>query len=371
MALRKRRVEDRTPEDDLEHARARIAELVEREAEERTAELERRLSMARAESLSLLAAEERRIAEERRLAVAEREELAGVELTRKLAEVQHGVEQRLANWAVDLERAQQALASQLQALEQRQRHLIDEAEARVTTNAERLEAASEEHHAALARLRTELERATQETLSSATAELEGHAVERRRALHEVGDRLRRRERELSEQVEREQAESIRRIQSTFADVERRQVEQLKRSVDREAERFSEAAGLQFEAAIKTAREDAARRLARELDRAVAVFAREADTVLGERLAQVGDAGGQQLEKRLRQVTSGLERQRDEFVETLERRLSEAEAAVRERVQELSGMGEVERGVLEARLRELARRIDGVAERARARLAPLE
>ena len=39
--------------------------------------------------------------------------------------------------------------------------------------------------------------------------------------------------------------------------------------------------------MKSAREDAARRLARELDRAVHMFARE-ESVLAERLAQVAD-----------------------------------------------------------------------------------
>src|SRR5207237_259847 len=80
--------------------------------------------------------------------------------------------------------------------------------------------------------------------------------------------------------------------------------------------------------IKTAREDAARRLARELERAVGVFAREAESVLAERLAHVGDAGAQRLERRLSQIGAGLERQRDELVAALEQRLADAESQAR-------------------------------------------
>ena len=371
MALKRKGRDEDALEAAFEQARTRFAEMLEREAAERTAELERSLSLARAESASLLAAEERRIAEERRRAVAEREDQATIALGEKVAEVQHRVEQKLASWADDLERAQERLAAQLQTLEQRQRQLMDDADTRIASDAERLEQASEEHHGSVGRLRKELDRATQEAIAGASAELETHAAERRRALHEVGDRLRRRERDLNEQIEREQGEALRRIQDTLADVERRQVEQLKRAVDREAERFAEAAAEQFDAAIKTAREDAARRLARELDRAVAVFSREADSVLGERLSQVADAGVQHLEKRLRQIAAGLERQRDEFVEALERRLVDAEATLRDRVEAVNAEGRVERDVLDARLRELAARIDETAARARSKLGSLD
>ena len=45
----------------------------------------------------------------------------------------------------------------------------------------------------------------------------------------------------------------------------------------------EAAATQFDGMIRTAREEAARRLARELDLAVERFAREAESVLAERV----------------------------------------------------------------------------------------
>ena len=62
--------------------------------------------------------------------------------------------------------------------------------------------------------------------------------------------------------------------------------------------------------MRSAREEAATRLSRELDRAVETFARQADAVFAERLAQVGDAGQQRLEQRLRQAQNAFERQRE-------------------------------------------------------------
>src|SRR4051812_40372956 len=95
-------------DEQLAEAEARLRELVAHEVEERTAELQRTLARARADSISLLADEERRLAEERRREVAELEQRASAELTQKLVGVQERVEQRIAAWAQDLERAQAA-----------------------------------------------------------------------------------------------------------------------------------------------------------------------------------------------------------------------------------------------------------------------
>jgi hypothetical protein len=204
-------------------------------------------------------------------------------------------------------------------------------------------------------------------VAASSGELETHTAERRRALRELADRLARREAELNARIEREEQEALRRIQSSFGDVERRQVEQLKRVVERTAERFSELAGQQFEATVRTAREDAAQRLARELDRAVQAFARDAKSSLGEELARVTDVGAQRVDKRLQQITAGLERQRDEFVASLEQRLSQVELDFRSRIQSIADGAESDRAVLEERLQALQRRIDEAAASAEARL----
>jgi hypothetical protein len=207
------------------------------------------------------------------------------------------------------------------------------------------------------KLREEVARATQEAVTTGASELDTFAAERRRALHELNERIRRRERQLAELIEREETEAMRRIQAGFADVERRQIEQLDRVLKRATTSYSDAAAQQFADTVRGTREASATRLSRELDRSVQAFVREAQTVLSERMSQVGDAGAQRLERRLAEVSETLERQREEAVENFETRLTQAEQDLRRRLDVLSSDTEAERAVLEARLRELARKID--------------
>jgi hypothetical protein len=345
---------------EFDRAQSKLAELISTEAEERAADLERVLSRARAESIALLAEQERRIAEERRTSFLERERAAGAELTAALTQIQQQIEQRLQDWGRDLERSADAVRTRLVELGQRQRQVTADAETRIAADADRLKAESEEQRNAVVRLRGELQQALEETVAAARAEIEQHAVDRRRALHEIGERVRRREQEVMEAIEREEGEMLRRIQANLADVERRQVEQLERVVARAGAGYSDEAATQFANLIKSAREDAARRLSRELERAVTAFSREAEGVLAEQLAHVGDAGAQRLERRLSQITSTLEHQRDEFVATFESRLGDAEDDLRRRLAELAADAEAERAVLEARLQELSRKLDDAA-----------
>jgi hypothetical protein len=347
----------RRVDDQLARAQGRMNSLIAREADERNAELERTLARARADSASILAEQERRTAEERRASAAERSRVAEDELGKALTTAQQQVEGRLVAWRDDLERAQRGVADQLAQLAQRQKQLIAEAEARIATDAERLAAESEQQRASLVRLRDELARASQETVAAGSAELEGYASERRRSLHELNERIRKRERQLLELIEREETDATRRIQAGFADVERRQLEQLERIVSRATSSYSDAATQQFADTVKSSREAAAVRLSRELDRAVQAFAREAQTVLADRLGQVGDAGAQRLERRQAQVEAGLDRQRAEAIEAIESRLLQAEQELRRRLEALAADAEAERAVLDARLRELAKRLD--------------
>lgn len=350
-------------DDHLDTAIGRLSAAVEHETKKRAGELERTLARARADSSSLLAEQERHIADERRRIASEHESAAGAALAESLASAQRQVESRLQSWADDLDRQQRAVTDQLAKLAQRQGQLISEAEARIAADAERLEAESEQQRQGLMRLRDELTRAIQETVSAGHTDLDTYAAERRRALHELNERIRRRERSLSEQIEREETEATRRIQSSFADVERRQVEQLQRILGRATTSYSDAAAQQFADAIRASREEAATRLTRELDRAVQTFAREAERVLAERLAHVGDTGARRLEKRLSQIAAGLDRQRAEAIATFEQRLTSGEQELRRRIDVLMADAEAERAVLEARLHELARRIDEAIARA--------
>ena len=344
----------------LAETQAMLRALIDREAEERAAELERTLARARADSVSLLVEEERRIAEERRRAFAEREREVGASLTAALTATQAQVEQRLAGWAQDLDRAAEMTKARIAELVQRQKQLVSEVEARLATDAERLAADSEEQRTAVQRIRAELDKALDEVLTAARAEVDTHAADRRRALYELDERLRRRERELLERIEREEVEAAQRIGAGFEDVQRRQVEQMERITARAIATHSDDAAQQFAALVKSSREGAARRLSRELDRAVEVFAREAEGVLAERLAHVGDAGAQRLETRLADATKALERQRDERLGALDGRIVELEAEIRRRLEELGADAEAERAVIEARLQELLRRVDSAA-----------
>jgi hypothetical protein len=344
-------------EAELDRARDELQRLIREETAASTAEIQRLLARERADSLSRLQEEERRIAEERRRDVVERERAAGSELSAKLAVAQERMEQRFGSWSADLDKARQSLTAELAKLAERQKTLVSQAEERLQTDREKIDEAGVLQVAAVQKLREELQRVADAAGQELRAELDAHSAERRRALEEMNQRLKARERQLAERVDREETDVVKRIAARFTDIERRQVETLERATNQAAGRFAEAAALQFDSAVKSAREDAARRLARELDRAVHMFAREAESVLAERMAQVADTGTQRVEKRLLQVTAGLERQRDEFIASLQQRLSQMEIEVRDRLKALAAEAEAERSILDRRLQELARRAE--------------
>lgn len=362
VVLAKVRGKERMLESEIERGKKDFDAIVARELAQRAEELESTLARVRADALSDLSSEERRIADDRRRDVAEREREATAALGAKLIEAQQAVEERMMQWTSDVEKLQEGLASELQRIEARQRHLMSEAESRIGRDADALNGDIDQQKQLLARLREELAKAAHDAATAASAELEAHAAERRRALHEVADRLRRREADLRDLIDREGSEATQRIQIGLGDIERRQVEQLQRVVDRAAARYSEAAQQQFDTTIRSAREEAARRLSRELDLAVERFAREAEAVLTERLNQAGDAAAARVEERLGRLRSNLERQRDDALASLEERSHAVEASLRDRLREIASDAEAERAVLEVRLVELTRRADDLSAR---------
>jgi len=279
----------RPREDDvLEAERQALDELIEREREERTAELKRALVLARSDLAATLAEEAHRLGEERRAQFAERERSAAAEYSMRLMQVQKRVEDRITAWTHDLERVAGEVEGQISRLEAQQKERLAQVERRIAQEAEALLGEADTQRVAVIRLREEVQKAAAEAVQAATAELEQMASERRRALHEVGERLRRRERDLREQIEREESYAAQRVASSFADIERRQAERLGRSLEREAARIVEAAALEFDKAVRAAREEAARRLSRELDSAVAEYVRTGLRTLesaGERRAE--------------------------------------------------------------------------------------
>ncbi|HEV8102905.1 MAG TPA: hypothetical protein VGP69_04115 [Gaiellaceae bacterium] len=362
VVFRKVREQQHQLEREVDRGKAEFDRVVAHELEQRTEELSNILARSRADTMSLLAEEERRIAEERRRDVAERERDASARLGEQLVAVQRTVEQRLGDWNNDVAKLQEGLADELKRLEGKQRQLMSEIESRIGQDAEGLQSQIEEQRQLIARLRTELAAAAKNVTQQAATELEQHAAERRRALQDVAERLRKRERDLQEIVEREGNDATQRIQLAFSDIERRQVEQLQRLVTRETTRYSEAASQQFDTAIRTAREEAARRLSRELDLAVERFAREAEGVLAERLNHVSDTAAKRVEDRLSRLRAGLERQRDEALRSLEDRAHQVESSLRERLNEIASDAESERTILDSRLQDLSRKLDELTAR---------
>lgn len=362
VALGKTRRQQGMLDRELERNKAEFDRVVATELAERSEQLAALLARARADTLSQLAEEERRIAEERRRDVSERERDASARLSEQLLAVQSAVEQRLGDWSNDVAKLQEGLVDELKRVETRQRQLITEIEGRIGQDAEGLHSQLDEQRQVIARLRTELAQSAQETMQRAATDLEQHAAERRRALQDVAERLRARERELQEVVDRESNDATQRIQAALGDIERRQVEQLQRSVARETARYSEAAALQFDSTIRNSREEAARRLSRELDLAVERFRREAEGVLSDRLTQVSDAAAQRVEERLARLRSGIERQRDDALRALEDRAHQVESSLRERLHEIATDAESERAILESRLQDVQRKLDELSAR---------
>src|SRR4051794_5774433 len=362
-SLRRSREATRTLEEELERGKAVFDEVVAREVEERAADLERTLALARAGAMAALAEDQRRFAEERRTDVAERERDAAAKLAENLTAAQRDVEARVAEWTADLSRLQESLADEIARITQRQAQLTTQIEARIDSDAERLQASLEEQRSLAGKLREDLARTAQEVAAAAAADLETHGVERRKALQELADRLRLRERELGEQIDREQAEAMQRVAVQLGDVEHRQLEQLRRTVSREATGYAEAAAQQFDTTIRAAREDAARRLGRELDLAVERFVREAEGVLAERVEHISDLAVKRVESRLDGLGGGLDRQRDDALRSVEQSAHEVEQDLRRRLDWIAAEAEAERSALEARVRELQRRIEELAARA--------
>jgi hypothetical protein len=317
-----------------ESAREDLTRLVETEMKERTIELERLLARERANASHQLGEQERRLAEERRDAVERQAERARIELTQAVSAVQERLERRLLAWAADLDRGQRELEAHLTQLGQRQREAVAAYEARLAADAERVESASEEQRVALLQLREALERLGTEFLAEGRSEIEIHAAERRRALHEVGERMRSRERALREQIEREEVDARNRLAAGLVAVEKRHLAALERAFDRAATRLAEYAEKQFDAQIRESREKAAERLSRELEKGIEQFARQAEKEVSDRIAEMAKQTAERLQRRITDVAKSGEAQHDvaaERVRDLQERLGEAIATAEDRL----------------------------------------
>jgi hypothetical protein len=317
-----------------EAAREDLASFVETEVRERLLELERLLARERANASHQLSEQERRLAEERRDIVERQTERARVELTQAVSAVQERLERRLMAWAADLDRGQRELEAHLTGLSERQREAVAAYEARLAADTEHVEAASEEQKLALVKLREALQRLGTEFLEEGRSEIEVHAAERRRALHEVGERIRNRERALREQIEREEGEARSRLASGLVDAEKRHLVALEHAFDRAGTRLAEYAEKQFDAQIRESREKAAERLSRELEKGIEQFARQAEQDVASRIGDMARQTADRLQRRITEAARTGEAQHElaaDRVRQLSERLEEAIAAAEDRL----------------------------------------
>jgi hypothetical protein len=232
------------------------------------------IARERAETASVLAAEERRLGEERRAAFAERERQTSEALAEELSRTERRLEDRLRAFSEDLDRAQRHLEAQLTNLGQRYRSAIAEVEARLEAESAELGSTADEQRKTVIRLREELERVAGQAVTEALDELEAHTLERRRSIDEITERLRVRETAVAESIERAETDVRARLDVVLVEWERRQTERLERVTEREVERHAQIAMLALDERLREAREEAATRLKRELDRAVELLVRE-------------------------------------------------------------------------------------------------
>jgi hypothetical protein len=348
--------------------RHRLDEVLAQHAELRTTELSQTLARERAETSHMIAGQERQLREEARGEVAQLVDGARAELSHDVAETQRRLEQRLSAWSADLERAQQQLKLRLETLIRQQADALQTHEARLAAHATEVEALEGHQRAAMARIQDELERSVAEASAVTSAEIETHAAERRRALHEVGERLRNRERSMREQIEREEGELRQQLTTALAEVERRHLEQLERSLDRSVVRLQEDSERTFDRQIREGREKTAERLARELELSMEHFLKAAETEVVNRIADSAQASAARFQRQIDDLVRAAEVQTgisNERVQALAERLERSLEAAHQRLTAFEAHVELE---LTTKLDEIERafRGAGTAERAQTR-----
>jgi len=274
VALRRARAAASASDQLVDDARRAVREAVAAETAAHTEEIRRVLARERAETASLLAAEERRLAEERRVAFEARERGTAERLVEEIARTERRLEERLRGFTEDLERAQRHLEAQLARLQQRNRQAIADVETRLEAEASELGSTADEQKKTVLRLREELERAAGQAVTEALDELEAQTLERRRAIEEITERLRAREAAVADSIEKAETDVRARLDVVLVEWERRQTDRLERVTEREVERHAQVAMLALDERLREAREEAATRLQRELDRAVELLVRE-------------------------------------------------------------------------------------------------
>jgi uncharacterized protein YukE len=338
-------------------------------SEVRIAELEQTLARERAETIHVLAAQERALRDEHRTELERRAEEGRTQLTEAVTTAQQRLEQRLSAWSSDLERAQQQLKARLEELIRRQADALQAHEARLADHAREVVSLGEDQQTQIAKIRTEFERVVAEAYEAGKADIDVHAVERRRALHEVGERLRTRERSMREQIEREEAELRAQLATAVAEVERRHIEQLERALDRAVVRLSEDAERRFDKQLRESREKTAERLSRELEISMEHFMKAAESEVVNRIAESAQGSASRFQRQIDDLVRAAEIQTgisNERIGTLTERLERSLEAAHERLNAFEAHVELELSTKLGEIERALRSAGQTAERAQSR-----
>ena len=274
LALRRARSRAAAADELVFDAQRRLREVVEQETAAHADAVRRLLARERADSISMLEEKERRLADAHVASLAERERGIRDAVATELAAVERRVEERLRAFTDDVDRVQQHLETQTTRLEQKLSQAVADVEARIEAETAELGSTAAEQREAVLRLREGLEQAASATVAEALDALESETVERRRAIEVISERLRAREKAIADGIDSAETDARARLDVAFVEFERRQGERVERAVARELERHVQAATLTFEERMRELRDEAATRLARELERAVDLLGRE-------------------------------------------------------------------------------------------------
>jgi hypothetical protein len=113
--------------------------------------------------------------------------------------------------------------------------------------------------------------------------------------------------------------------------------------------------------MRTAREDAARRLNRELERGIDQYNRQAHTMLDDRMRTLANESGRKMEARLDSVLEELRERGAKNWSALEKRVADLELELRARLETLGSEVESGRSVIDSSVRRLPRQADDVPE----------
>jgi hypothetical protein len=111
---------------------------------------------------------------------------------------------------------------------------------------------------------------------------------------------------------------------------------------------------QFDDAMREAREEAARRLHRELERGVEAYGRKAQAMLDDRLRVLSDESAGKIDARMKGALQEMRERADRSWATLEKQVADFEIELRARLENLSVETEGKRSSLEARPRQVHR-----------------